>query len=244
MYRINPSKGFTLIELLVVISIIAVLAGLLIPAVNLVRESANGIRCMSSQRQVALAIFGYANDQDGELPALYLTDTPIATFWSHLILQDYLEAGKSNSVHTNFARTPMQGCPAWMRATRQVPFQERAGAYGMNSNPMSDNGVINPIHSDLKVGGPHARRISLRQITKASSRLLIADAINADDTPTHRLNPVTGTVTEASNAALGQNFETKLRSWHVTGRLIAVTMFDGHSEKRSMTAAAAAMTNP
>lgn len=237
----RTSTGFTLIELLVVISIIAVLAGLLIPAIAMVRESADGTRCMSSQRQVAVAIFGYANDQDGELPALVLTNTPIVTFWSHLILRDYLEAGMSNSVHTNFARTPMQGCPAWLRATTQVPDRDRTGAYGMNSSPLYNSSLTVQVHSDLRSGG---RRITLSQITKSSSRLLIGDAINADNTPTHRLNAVAGTITEASNAALGQNLETKLRSWHPRGRLIAVTMFDGHSEKRSMTSAAAAMTAP
>ena len=57
--------GFTLIELLVVISIIAVLAGMLLPAVTLVRASAWQSRCLSNQRQCMMAVQAYAIDNDG-----------------------------------------------------------------------------------------------------------------------------------------------------------------------------------
>jgi prepilin-type N-terminal cleavage/methylation domain-containing protein len=89
--RRGSKPGFTLIELLVVIAIMAVLIGLLLPAVQKVREAANRMSCQNNLKQLALACQNYHNANRGFPPVRIAAEDGGAT-WCVLILP-YLEQG-------------------------------------------------------------------------------------------------------------------------------------------------------
>lgn len=87
-------KRFTLIELLVVIAIIAILASLLLPSLNMARNKAKAIACLSNQKQLGLGVFSYNGDFTDYYPPIRETGagTPL---WNAVMLRDKYLASRS-----------------------------------------------------------------------------------------------------------------------------------------------------
>lgn len=80
-------KKFTLIELLVVVALIAILAAMLLPALNSAREKGLEAACRGNLRQIGQALAMYANDYDDYIPHIYQlnsSSTPVDT-WSYML---------------------------------------------------------------------------------------------------------------------------------------------------------------
>jgi prepilin-type N-terminal cleavage/methylation domain-containing protein/prepilin-type processing-associated H-X9-DG protein len=139
----RPS-AFTLIELLVVISIIAVLAGLLLPVLGKVQDGANSTKCASNLRQIGVAINAYTADNDGLLPGpLSISQYPSLGVQGapdegslYKKLAKYLGLSDVVGASTPTERGNVFVCPAYQRVVKKLD----APVYVMNPLTITELG--------------------------------------------------------------------------------------------------------
>jgi prepilin-type N-terminal cleavage/methylation domain-containing protein/prepilin-type processing-associated H-X9-DG protein len=147
MATTGRATGFTLIELLVVLAIIVLLAAVLLPALGIVQGAALQMRCASNQRQIAIGLFAYADDNLGLLPGVA---------WPQPVADHYDLPGPP---------FPMP-CP---RSTYNAPARPWGTNYSINSWLDEDHTSANP-------DGTNAWIINMARFRHAVALILVYDA--------------------------------------------------------------------
>lgn len=134
--RTTRTSPFTLIELLVVVAIIAILAGLLLPALTRAREAALSASCQGSLKQIGLCVILYGNDYDDYLPPAMDAEDSNRMWTNYLYPYGGYNIPNAGSMSVGGIQGAIRdqrgifwGCPGFVPENPAVPNAQKTG-YG------------------------------------------------------------------------------------------------------------------
>jgi prepilin-type N-terminal cleavage/methylation domain-containing protein/prepilin-type processing-associated H-X9-DG protein len=195
-------RAFTLVELLVVIGIIAVLIGILLPALGAARKQANATKCAAQLREIGNALALYAAENRGYWPVLQheanLTEPgfpnealrsnpPRNDYWYQFLLKYFTKRQFSTTTGTrliDFRNTPLWGCPAVDKENFDVSTSsaEFNSGYGFNFSPgywerqPANVNANNNLIAWIKLSQWVGKYWKASQWTRPYERCIVADA--------------------------------------------------------------------
>lgn len=173
MRRTNR-EGFTLVELLVVIGIIAVLVGILLPALSKARSSAKTLKCLSNLRQLGIATAMYAGEQKNYLP--YPTTTLGEGLLWYNALDPYLQVQEAND------RSGVAGGRNYKRWKQCEVFESFPEGKGTGSqDATTEFSRTYKMNSMLRHNNPYSPA-RVTEVKRSSEFVYIGDGISLDIT--------------------------------------------------------------
>ncbi len=204
--------NFTLIELLIVIAIIAILASMLLPALNQARERAHAVNCISSLKELVLSSIHYANDFDDFCPLAGNRSVGEERDRPQYLLVDKNYASKN---------VIKKGC-----RTERIPISDVTAANYMNSvwaSPFFYNGFFGYIQADGNIliqGGKACNPVKAGRVVMPSHKVLWGDA--------KRWNNIFAHALKGHGTVEAENMSSWTVSYYCHAKRMNLGFVDGH----------------